>query len=67
LISRLCPAFDLLKDEQRLASECWRAAGSLAALEMSGKSCERGNAGMYAVVVGLLPRSAATLTKIDMR
>ena len=42
-------------------------AGSLAALEMSGKSSERNNGGMYAALVDYLPRSAATLTKINMR
>ena len=42
-------------------------AGSLAALEMSGKSSEDDNDGMYAALVDYLPRSAATLTKIDMR
>ena len=37
--------------------------GGLEALEMEGKD----NAGMYAMVAEYLPRSAATLTKIDMR
>jgi hypothetical protein len=37
--------------------------GGLEAVEMAGKD----NGGMYAMVADYLPRSTATLTKIDMR